>query len=275
MFLYYQNVRGVRTKLDSLLLAVMDCNYDIVMLTETGLDDCIDSLQIFGHAFNVFRCDRNCRNSNKSSFGGVLIAVHRRFASKQVCMRRGEALEQVFVEATVGPNRLFLGVIYIPPDRSCDADLIDEHVDSVRELCDYASCDDQVLICGDYNQRRLQWSLCSDGDVRLDGNSSVTPASAALIDGMDFLNLFQANYHRNHNDRTLDLVFRSCNCNPIIDVAAVPLLPVVLHHPPLEMMLSVESGPETNDPLPVTDEPALDFGKINYDALREYFSAFD
>ena len=75
VYAYYQNVRGLRTKVDDLFLAANDCNYDIIMLTETGLDGCIDSLQLFGSGFNVYRCDRSSIKSQKSSFGGVLIAV--------------------------------------------------------------------------------------------------------------------------------------------------------------------------------------------------------
>lgn len=275
VWLYYQNVRGVRTKIDDLLLAVMECNYDVIILTETGLNDCIDSLQIFGSSFTVFRCDRCRRNSDKSSFGGVLIAVHHRYRCTQVQTRHGERLEQVFVDAVIGRNRLLIGAVYIPPDRSRDAELIDEHVASVRELCDSASFDDQVLICGDYNQPRLQWLQNADGEVFLAATSTVPPVSAALIDGMDFLNLYQANWIRNHSDRTLDLVFCSTNCGVTVNEAAVALLPIDLHHPPLEMFLPVQARCQIDDPHHADCEPTLDFGKIDYGMLREYLSTID
>ncbi|XP_055622265.1 uncharacterized protein LOC129765851 [Toxorhynchites rutilus septentrionalis] len=267
VWLYYQNVRGVRTKIDDLLLAVTDCNYDVIILTETGLNDCIDSLQIFGSTFNVLRCDRSCINSNKTSFGGVLIAVHHRYSCTQIHTPHGERLEQVFAVIVIGSKRLAIGAVYIPPDRSRDVELIDEHVASVRDLCDNATCVDQVLLCGDYNQPRLQWLQSAGGEVLPAGASTVSASSAALIDGMDFLNLSQVNWHRNQLDRTLDLVFCSNGCNVIVNTAVVALLPVDTHHPPLEISLPVPRTCQYSDGYPVADEYTHDFGKIDYGAL--------
>ncbi|XP_055622731.1 uncharacterized protein LOC129766239 [Toxorhynchites rutilus septentrionalis] len=275
VWLYYQNVRGVRTKIDDLLLAVTDCNYDVIILTETGLNDCIDSLQIFGSTFNVFRCDRSCINSNKTSFGGVLIAVHHRYSCTQIHTPHGEILEQVFAVIVIGNKRLAIGAVYIPPDRSRDVELIDEHVASVRDLCDNAICVDQVLLCGDYNQPRLQWLQSAGGEVLPAGASTVSASSAALIDGMDFLNLSQVNWHRNQLDRTLDLVFCSNGCNVIVNTAVVALLPVDTHHPQLEISLPVPRTCQYSDVYPVADEYTPDFGKIDYDALGYYLPTLD
>ena len=56
--MYLQNVRGLRTRIDDLYLTSTECDFDVIILTETGLDDSITSLQLFGSACNVFRCDR-------------------------------------------------------------------------------------------------------------------------------------------------------------------------------------------------------------------------
>ena len=71
VLMYYQNVRGLRTKIDELFVAASDCDYDIIALTETGLNNCITDVQLFGDCYCVYRCDRNPTNSDKSSFGGV------------------------------------------------------------------------------------------------------------------------------------------------------------------------------------------------------------
>ncbi|XP_055523060.1 uncharacterized protein LOC129717229 [Wyeomyia smithii] len=270
---YYQNVRGLRTKLDDLLLASSDCNYDIIMLTETGLDDCIDSLQLFGSAYNVYRCDRSASNSNKSSFGGVLIAVAQKFCSSAINLNRGSCLEQVCVSAVIKGTKLLLTAVYIPPDRSKIVRFIDEHILSMRELCDKGSLNDRVLICGDYNQPQISWFNGENG-VQCDSSLPLHVASAAVIDGFEFLNLKQVNTLRNNLGRILDLVYCLPEQEISVHLAIAPLLPVDPPHPPLELILPI--------PACSVDVPAASVGmaphnyrRINFDALAGYLSALD
>ncbi|XP_058821303.1 uncharacterized protein LOC131683387 [Topomyia yanbarensis] len=55
---YYQNVRGLRTKIENLYLAALDGDYDIYVLTETWIDDRITSMQLFGNSYPVYHSDR-------------------------------------------------------------------------------------------------------------------------------------------------------------------------------------------------------------------------
>lgn len=57
--LYYQNVRGLRTKADDFYSNVATANYPILCLTETWLDDSCASAQYFTPGYTVFRRDRN------------------------------------------------------------------------------------------------------------------------------------------------------------------------------------------------------------------------
>lgn len=256
-----------------MFLASNDCNYDVIMLTETGLDYCIDSLQLFGSAYNVYRCDRSPRNSHKTCFGGVLIAVAQQFPSSMVSICHGDCLEQVCVSAIIKGTKFLLVAVYIPPDRSRVIKFIDEHILSIRELRDKGSPDDRILICGDYNQPLISWANGDDG--LLNCNSlPLPPASAALVDGFDFLNLTQANPLRNHLERTLDLVY--CLPEQTISVhrAVSPLLPVDLHHPPLDIFLPT--------PIRSIEVPAanvgvapLNYRRINFEALAEHLSSLD
>ncbi|XP_055614967.1 uncharacterized protein LOC129761281 [Toxorhynchites rutilus septentrionalis] len=274
MWLYYQNVRGLRTKIDDLYVAVCDCNYDVIMLTESGLDDSINSIQLFGAEFNVFRCDRSPSNSSKSRFGGVLIAVARHFSAVSVQTRNGNSLEQICVSTTIRGKRILLCAVYIPPDRSRDVGVYDSHLASVRELCDRASSDDTVLVCGDYNQPHIAWELHANSVVDL--NPSLTSAaSAVLLDGITFLGLQQRNFIRNFRGRTLDLVFCAPDINIAINESVSPLLAVDLHHPPLVLSLSDTRGAV----LAVEDrnegEQALNYAKINFAAFNEFLSSYN
>ena len=66
----YQNVRGLRTKVDEFFVAVSDVQYDVIVLTETWLNECFHSAQLFGD-YHVYRCDRNPLSTGKSRGGGV------------------------------------------------------------------------------------------------------------------------------------------------------------------------------------------------------------
>ena len=274
IWLYYQNVRGLRTKVDELYLATNDCNIDVIMLTETGLDDRINSLQLFGGSFNVFRCDRSSLNSEKRSFGGVLIATSQQHPSTMLRTSNGSNLEQVCVSVTVRGVKLLLCVVYIPPDKSNDATIIDTHIASVSELCSNSSAADIVLVCGDYNQPRIVWTKSDDGIIHT-SSSQLPAASAALVDGMDFLNLCQASLQLNHLDRSLDLIFCSPEQQCTVDTCAAPLLPVDPHHPPLILSMPADRNNSTADVLVMNETRALNYRKIDLIAFSEYLLNID
>ena len=73
--IYYQNVRGLRTKIDEFFIAVSDCEYDVIILTETWLKDDINSVQLFNQSYCVYRKDRIPEVTGRTREGGVVIAV--------------------------------------------------------------------------------------------------------------------------------------------------------------------------------------------------------
>ena len=273
-WLYYQNVRGLRTKIDEFFLATDDCMHDIIILTETGLDDQINSLQLFGDSFNVFRCDRSCLNSDKRSFGGVVIAIAKQYPCALFEPAHGRHLEQVCVSTTIHGSRILLCAIYIPPDKSNDVAIIDAHVASVREFCDNFSVDSTVVVCGDYNQPRIAWNICNGGIEHIN-STHFSVANAALIDGMDFLNLCQTNVHRNHLGRVLDLVFCTSESNVLVDKCPVPLIQPDLHHPPLIISFPAAHNQNIVEEYISSANRELNYRKIDFDALSTYLSSID
>lgn len=55
--IYYQNTRGLRTKMEDFFLAVSEMEYDVVVLTETWLNDQHLSTQLFGNSYTEHRDD--------------------------------------------------------------------------------------------------------------------------------------------------------------------------------------------------------------------------
>lgn len=73
--LYYQNVRGLRTKSAEIYSSAHTVDYDIIVLTETWLNQAHHSAEYFDSTFNVFRKDRAETGSSLNRGGGVLIAT--------------------------------------------------------------------------------------------------------------------------------------------------------------------------------------------------------
>ena len=68
--MYYQNVRGLRTKINELKVNLGTIDFDIVCFTETWLNSEFFDAEICGENFLLFRKDRNYSLSNTSRGGG-------------------------------------------------------------------------------------------------------------------------------------------------------------------------------------------------------------
>jgi hypothetical protein len=83
---YYQNVRGLRTKQLELYENVCSTDYNIICLTdcETWLNDLCYDHNLFSDCYTVFRSDR--ASVNKTRGGGVLMPYPQQFAPINVGM---------------------------------------------------------------------------------------------------------------------------------------------------------------------------------------------
>ena len=105
LLIYYQNVGGMKTKLQELGQAINTSDYDIIMLSETWLNEDISDAELGLSGFNIYRVDRDFNISQKKRGGGILIAVNRVFQSKRLNVQLLN-VEQVFVEIKV--NDVFI-----------------------------------------------------------------------------------------------------------------------------------------------------------------------
>lgn len=71
--MYYQNVRGLRTKLFNLRTNFILSSYDAYILIETWLSDDISNAELRFDGYLICKCDRNVHTSN-CVFEGSLIA---------------------------------------------------------------------------------------------------------------------------------------------------------------------------------------------------------
>jgi hypothetical protein len=112
--IYYQNVRGLRTKQVELFDNVWSMDHKIICLTETWLNDMCYDHNLFPDGYTVLRSDRVC--TYKTRGGGVLIALSPKVRSyKRRCDL--EFLDEcVWVEIpTYDGINLLIGNHYFPP----------------------------------------------------------------------------------------------------------------------------------------------------------------
>ncbi|XP_055622088.1 uncharacterized protein LOC129765695 [Toxorhynchites rutilus septentrionalis] len=272
--IYYQNVRGLRTKIDAFFLSVSEEEFDLIVLTETRLDDRIFSTQLFGPSYAVYRTDRSHLNSHKSRGGGVLIAITR-LTSYLDPAPISLLLEQLWVLVEVNHNTISIGVIYLPPNRKNDSTAIDEHVESIGSVSARLKVHSPALLFGDYNQAGLQWCFPESSTPVIDPlTSHISEACCALLDGFNLHGFSQANTHLNRNGRLLDLVLANDAALPIssIALAADPLIDLDADHPALVTLISLHTPIVYVAP---SEQTSLNFRRANYALLSDELANID
>ena len=270
--MYLQNVRGLRTKLDSLINSVLvsAVSYDILIFVETWLTPAISSYELGLRDYTVYRCDRSHRSSCFARGGGVLIAVKNSMSSSVVDINCVD-VEQLFVRVHLRCNKyLLLGAVYIPP--ASQTSLYSSHVDSVIELFHKFS-DDTFCIYGDFNLPHAIWFSDSVQDCfRRSGVPSNESAAIDLLLGCaGYCSLTQINNVYNDFDVMLDLVFVS-STNVALDRVIDVLIEPDLYHPPLYLKFSVlASGPDHM----CGNLDYRDFKRGDYPGVLEYLNTVD
>ncbi|XP_062557893.1 uncharacterized protein LOC134222747 [Armigeres subalbatus] len=271
--IYYQNVRGLRTKIDDFFLSTIDSNYDAIVLTETWLDDRIYSAQLFNHQYEIFRNDRNRLNSSKLRGGGVLIAVNRRLSCCLDPAPVNPSLGQIWVKIKTQQRSVSVGVLYLPPDRKTDLNCIENHINSIGTVLSKLSLNDFALVFGDYNQPNLVWNSQSNKPPSFDAlRSSISDSCSTLLDGFSLHGLVQVKHVLNRNSRLLDLILVNEPALSECSEAVEPLINIDADHPALETCINLLSPMqfETFD-----EVNSLDFCQANIVALKRMFDQMD
>ena len=248
--IYYQNVRGLRTKSHSFLTNVLQCNYDLIILTETWLTEDFYDAEYFYNNYNVYRHDRLVSDRRGERGGGMLIAVQRRLRARRrddLCSERARhclwlTLELPAPAPLVGaPSRntasshsqttyTHIACCYFPHN--------DNHLEALRTF--YNSTfdimqnhqNDNFLILGDLNITKADWySLEHSDSLHVKANDDIKVSD--LIDFMNISSLSQYSGCQNKNGRILDLVLCSTSCK--VRSSATPLTPEDPHHKSLDI----------------------------------------
>lgn len=258
---YYQNVHGLRTKTLEFSENLMICDYDVLLLCETGLNDGFHNAELFDDRYTVYRCDRDPAATLKSRGGGCIIAVKKVLDSVRLVDWEVQG-ECIWVEVRrTGCKKIFFRVSYIPPLSTFD--LYKAHFDNIMDIVNVREPDSEFFIMGDFNLPSIFWIRSTDGSyvpTCHEGRSATE-----LVNTLDLCNLNQFNSVDNHRGRRLDLVLSNVNSCKINLMRATDLLiHEENHHPALEIILNLPLSFFTQ-PYSQTkpDFKRADFVKIN------------
>lgn len=239
--------------------------FDFVALTETWIDDGVDSGELFPASYTVFRADR-CRSVvGLSRGGGALLAVESSLEAQQLDLRglcpqlnSIPLIDIVGVKVVYNRHSVDLFVIYIPPRVTTDQ--VSAFFDAFEDLI--MDRGRECLIVGDFNVTRYADSL----------SQSVSERNVCrLLRLCRLLGLQQFNFVRNSNGRILDLVLSNANC--CVEIAEDVMVEQDVHHPALYVKFDGYKSPSPllcnrsrNTPL------AYNFRRADFVSLYQYLS---
>lgn len=161
---YYQNVRGLRTKLKEFSQSILISNFDFLLLTETWLSSDFKDSELGLELYSVYRKDRDCYTSFKKIGGGVLIAVKDYINSSLITLVNKE-IEQIQVFLRLKSETFILSNVYFPPrteltiyEKYCnDLEIVSDRFPSANLIC----CADFIYLANvGLNSRRDRGMGC-------------------------------------------------------------------------------------------------------------------
>lgn len=235
--IYYQNVRGLRTKLHHLRQSIPLSNYDIIAFSETWLHDGISDAELGFICYDIYRFDRNASSSVSVRGGGVLVAVKQNLKCS-IINSNITSVEHILIKLTLRSNVLIIGLFYIPPRSDHN---FYRSVCSILENVSVVHPTATLCILGDFNLPFVTWSDNVD-DVQLcvprqGSTRQQAQIMCSISETMQFFNLTQIILNINFIGSILDLIFLN-TVNYILEISHDPILSVDNYHPPLLLNIS-------------------------------------
>lgn len=235
LLMYYQNVRGIRTKCYDLYLSILANNYDVIIITETWLCDGIHNSEFCDQRYEVFRCDRNHILTGKSTGGGVMICVKKELSAYHRDEWSSEQTELVWVTIPAQSLRsgtdLHLVCTYIPGNKKSNLQVNDlnNFWQSVTTAV-IPNISHSFMLFGDFNLPFINWDKNMPIFMK-QGSIELQRSGFELINNLSAIGFTQYNTYKNTSHNLLDLIFSNLSID--ITKCDMPMLPEDHHHPPL------------------------------------------
>lgn len=232
---YYQNVRGLRSKTNEVLQAVSCADYDIIIFTETWLRNGVFNHEIFDKRYQVFRRDRGEFSSNKSDGGGVLIAAKKSLKISHNTEWNNRSTEDVWITFKENHSKkIHIGCVYLAG--SIPIEFVESFTENVISIVS-SNPDDQFILIGDFNTPSF-------------ASSQNLSARAKILHGMcDLCNFEQCSDIRSdkNSNNLLDLVFSSMKVET--KRCEDPLTKADDYHPPFTFALKSSEATKCSEPI--------------------------
>lgn len=255
----------MRTKLHHLKTISPTIPHDIILLTETWLNEDISSSELGLNHYNIYRLDRNRITSNKTKGGGVMVCISKNISSSKLPVKH-KNVEQIFVMLKISTRKIIIACTYIPP--TSDLQIYKNHTEDV-EILKHKYPKAKFIIVGDYNLPKIDWSFDIDNGAVVNETEVQCAKSKEMLDLSLFLGLKQLNKVHNSNNRILDLVF-SNDSKTVVEQSDEMLLPLDHHHPALDIIITNESTNLLN-----LKTSSYNFTKADYPNIIDYLDHLD
>ena len=146
------NIRGLLNKIDEMRTIVTECNFDIMGICETFLDDNVADNEICIEGYTTVKKTRNRHG------GGVILYIKEGIQYNEITNLAGSEVESVWANIQCDKQQLALGIMYRPP--SSNHAYLKSMLDQIDNVY---SCNENVMLMGDLNyDYKLDESLSSN-----------------------------------------------------------------------------------------------------------------
>ena len=151
---YYLNIRGLKSKVESLKEIIIEEKPEVIGLVETMLDG---KDKVVMEGYTIYRNDRN------GDGGGVLIAIKdvlKGIMVEESNSKRKE--ESIWLSLTNNKTKIRIGIVYNPQENKTTKDELEEVYGRIEsEIKNARKMEQHIIVMGDMN--------CKIGDL-IDGN---------------------------------------------------------------------------------------------------------
>jgi hypothetical protein len=219
-------VRSLRNKLTEFYNGIISSKFDVVIISETWLNDSVLDNELCNSSYYIFRSDRDFITCQCSRGGGVLVAVSTAFVVERIDLNNTDFsllpnVDIVCVKISIPKTSiLYIFALYVPPNSSIDVYV--KLFDSFESL-DFV-LNKNVIIIGDFNISHYVLALSGVQDNK----------SRIFLEFCNYMGFHQNNNIANDFNRILDLVCSNKKC--VVSKAVDILCKEDVHHPPLHIL---------------------------------------
>ena len=253
---YYQNVRGLRTKLNDFSSTVTANDFDVLLLTETSLHEGIHDNELGIPEYYVYRGDRSEQTSSAKRLGGALIAAKKWLVSSIITPKTTN-IESVYVKISFSSKKILFVNVYIPP--LSPVNIYEDFLAATEEIIQNDEFS-MIFVTGDFNLPNINWESDEFGSRPV---GIITEAVKCVSNFIAFMNFQQVNTIPNATGGFLDLILT----NNVVNVNCVdfPLLKCDKYHPALSFNVNCD-----NIRFLDYDYFYYDFNNANYILINQY-----